>query len=81
MVDITFPAYGSLYFADAPLESASKKTLSQGFCIGPHCRAMYWDCNVGESRYSKPSIMRYPYNAIIAIIRSFTQNRNFPYIN
>jgi hypothetical protein len=24
MVDITFPAYGSLYFTDAPLKSASK---------------------------------------------------------
>ena len=51
MVDITFPAYGSLYFTDAPLKSASKQTLNKGFCIGPHCGAIYWDCNVGESRY------------------------------
>jgi hypothetical protein len=40
-----------LYFVDAPLDSASKQTLNQRFCIGPHCGAMYWNCNVGESRY------------------------------
>ena len=51
MVDIEFPAYGSLYFVDAPLDSGSKKTLNQRFCIGPHCGAIYWNCNVGESRY------------------------------
>jgi hypothetical protein len=51
MVDIKFPAYGSLYFVDAPLDSGSKQTLNQRFCIGPHCGAIYWNCNVGESRY------------------------------
>jgi hypothetical protein len=51
MVDVKFPAYGSLYFVDAPLNSASKQPLDQKFCIGPHCGAMYWNCNVGESRY------------------------------
>jgi hypothetical protein len=51
MVDVKFPAYGSLYFVDAPLKSASKQPLDQKFCIGPHCGAMYWNCDVGESRY------------------------------
>lgn len=51
MVDIKFPAYGSLYFVDAPLDSASKQPLNQRYCIGPHCGAMYWNCNIGESRY------------------------------
>ncbi|KAH7348627.1 kinase-like domain-containing protein [Rhexocercosporidium sp. MPI-PUGE-AT-0058] len=51
MVDIKFPAYGSLYFVDAPLDSGSKQTLNKRFCIGPHCGAIYWNCNVGESRY------------------------------
>ncbi|KAL9576096.1 MAG: hypothetical protein Q9212_007389 [Teloschistes hypoglaucus] len=48
---IDFPAYGSLYFADVPIDSASKVPFTPGFCIGPHCGTMYWDCNVGEARY------------------------------
>jgi hypothetical protein len=51
MVSIKFPAYGSLYFDDSPLGSALRYKLKQGFSIGPHCGAMYWDCHVGESRY------------------------------
>jgi hypothetical protein len=51
MVEIKFPAYGSLYFADAPLDATSKQTLNPGLCIGPHCGTIYWNCNVGEPRY------------------------------
>lgn len=50
-MDIEFPAYGSMYFAHTLLEAASKRSLDQEFCIGPHCGSRYWDCNVGESRY------------------------------
>lgn len=48
---IEFPAYGSLYFADAPLDSFSTLPMTQGYCIGPHCGTKYWNCNVGEARY------------------------------
>lgn len=48
MVDIKFPAYGSLYFANTPLDSGLKQILNQRFCIGPHCGAIYWDCNVAK---------------------------------
>lgn len=48
---IEFPAYGSLYFADILMDSACKQPWIHGFCIGPHCGTMYWDCNVGEGRY------------------------------
>ncbi|KFY13911.1 hypothetical protein V491_06221 [Pseudogymnoascus sp. VKM F-3775] len=51
VVDIKFPAYGSMYFADISLDSASKRTLNRNFSIGPHCGSRYWDCNVGESIY------------------------------
>ncbi|OBT56584.1 hypothetical protein VE04_05637 [Pseudogymnoascus sp. 24MN13] len=55
VVGITFPAYGSIYFADSSLDSTSKPTskrpLDQDFSVGPHCSSRYWDCNVGESRY------------------------------
>ena len=51
MVDLKFPVYGSLYFNDSPLGSASQHKLKQGFSTGPHCGAMYWNCHVGESRY------------------------------
>ena len=48
---IDFPAYGSLYFIDAPLHSACTLPFTQSFCIGSHCGTRYWDCNVGEARY------------------------------
>ncbi|KAF1850599.1 uncharacterized protein K460DRAFT_391068 [Cucurbitaria berberidis CBS 394.84] len=51
IVDLDFPAYGSLYFANTPYISASKLSLNQEFCIGPHCGATYWNCNVGQPRY------------------------------
>lgn len=50
-VDLNFPTYGSLYLAGTPYLTASKVSLNQEFCIGPHCGAMYWDCNVGQHRY------------------------------
>ena len=53
MSELDFPAYGSLYFADAPFLGAdSRQRLDDSkYCIGPHCRSTYWDCNVGEPRY------------------------------
>ncbi|KAL8943576.1 MAG: hypothetical protein Q9211_000930 [Gyalolechia sp. 1 TL-2023] len=48
---IEFPAYGSLYFSDIPIDSAIKVPLAQGFCVGPHCGTRFWDCNIGENRY------------------------------
>ncbi|KZF20888.1 hypothetical protein L228DRAFT_270155 [Xylona heveae TC161] len=51
VVDMDFPAFGCLYFADTPLDPASKIFLDEDFCIGPHCGPRYWDCNVGEPRY------------------------------
>ena len=51
VVDMNFPGYGSLYFLDAPFDSASKLPLSQGICIGPHCGVRYWGCDAGEPRY------------------------------
>ncbi|MCJ1382441.1 hypothetical protein MMC17_005554 [Xylographa soralifera] len=48
---IKFPVYGSLYFSDVPIDSASKVPLAQGFCIGAHCGTKYWACNIGEVRY------------------------------
>jgi len=50
MATLEFPAYGSLYFADAPIEQQFKVPLGD-FCIGPHCGREYWDCTAGEARY------------------------------
>ncbi|KAL9099824.1 MAG: hypothetical protein Q9163_004727 [Psora crenata] len=61
---IDFPAYGSLYFADAPLHPTFMLPLTPGFCIGPHCGTRYWDCNVGEARYynsTKPNRGPWPH--------------------
>ncbi|KAF2762597.1 hypothetical protein EJ05DRAFT_491012 [Pseudovirgaria hyperparasitica] len=51
LVDLDFQAYGSLYFADTPYIAAQKLPFDQEFAIGPHCGAIYWDCNVGQPRY------------------------------
>ncbi len=48
---IKFPAFGSLYFADSPIDSTSKVPLAQGFWVGPHYGSRYWDYNIGEARY------------------------------
>jgi hypothetical protein len=41
MASLDFPAYGNIYFADAPIEDASLKIpLENGFCMAPiaiHC--------------------------------------------
>lgn len=49
MVNIDFPAYGSIYFADIPTGHRSIQMPEREFCIGPHCERRYWDCN--ETRY------------------------------
>jgi hypothetical protein len=51
VVDLEFPGYGSLYFADAPYISASKISLDQEFGIGPHCGSVYWNCNARQPRH------------------------------
>jgi hypothetical protein len=51
MARLPFPAYGSLYFADAPIDQNSKIEFVEGFCVGPHCGAQYWDCSTGEARF------------------------------
>ena len=45
---LNFPAYGSLYFIDmAFIDVDSKQKLENDstFCVGPHCRSTFWDCN------------------------------------
>ncbi|KAL4794562.1 hypothetical protein BDV19DRAFT_399356 [Aspergillus venezuelensis] len=45
---LEFPAYGSLYFSEAPMYSRLKEPFEQDFCIGPHCCPVYWSTNPGE---------------------------------
>ncbi|KAL4902041.1 hypothetical protein BDW74DRAFT_187035 [Aspergillus multicolor] len=56
MATLDFPAYGSLYFSDAPIDSALKVPFEQGFCIGPNCSPVFWNRNPGEPElYCGPS--------------------------
>ncbi|MCJ1245021.1 hypothetical protein MMC30_002222 [Trapelia coarctata] len=43
MATIEFPAYGSIYFVDAPIDSSLKQAFVPGFCIGPNCEPRYWE--------------------------------------
>ncbi|TKA79164.1 hypothetical protein B0A49_02803 [Cryomyces minteri] len=47
MVQIDFPAYGSLYFTDA-IEPGLRVGFAEGYCVGPHCGSQYWNCDPGE---------------------------------
>jgi hypothetical protein len=48
MSALSFPAYGSIYFADAPIDSASKVGLGDEFFLGPVCSRDYWNCIPGS---------------------------------
>ncbi|OAX82056.1 hypothetical protein ACJ72_03598 [Emergomyces africanus] len=62
MASLDFPAYGSIYFADAPIERGLKIPLEDGFCIGPYCNFPFWNCGLGEADlYSKPNSNRGPW--------------------
>lgn len=42
MATLEFPAYGNIYFSDAPIEDASLKIpLEDGFCIGRYCNPLF----------------------------------------
>ena len=49
MAALEFPAFGRIYFEDAPIDSALKIDLGDGFCIGPHCNPVLWNRRPGES--------------------------------
>ncbi|KAE8357051.1 hypothetical protein BDV28DRAFT_154324 [Aspergillus coremiiformis] len=51
VIDLDFPAFGSLYSLDSRLNHESRQPVEGGFCVGPHCGPRYWDCGVGERRY------------------------------
>lgn len=50
VVDLEFPAHGSIYFDDTldSVDSVGKQSLGDGFCIGPHCGTRYWGCDAEE---------------------------------
>lgn len=37
MTKLRFPAYGSQYLDDAPVQKSSVISLGNGFLLGPHC--------------------------------------------
>ena len=61
MASLDFPAYGNIYFADAPIDPSLKISLGDNFCIGPYCSPLFWNCGAGEAElYGKPSLNRGP---------------------
>ena len=56
MANLTFPAYGSIYFADLVITSSSKVNLGDGFSLGSNCGPLYWNSAAGEAKlYMKKS--------------------------
>lgn len=43
LVDIKFPAYGSLYLSTTLPDSFPRVPLNNEFCVGPHCGTRYWE--------------------------------------
>ncbi|PGH14834.1 hypothetical protein AJ80_05760 [Polytolypa hystricis UAMH7299] len=54
MAALDFPAYGNIYFSDAPIAEDPKIPLKHGFCIGPFCSPLFWNCGAGEPELYKP---------------------------
>ncbi|RMZ79907.1 hypothetical protein DV738_g3067, partial [Chaetothyriales sp. CBS 135597] len=50
MYKLQFPAFGSLYFADAPVEKDRLIPIGGGFSVGPHCGTRYWPGQPGDER-------------------------------
>ena len=49
---LEYPAYGSLYFSDAPfLQGLQTFAVNSQFCVGPSCRVAYWNCDVADLKY------------------------------
>ena len=70
MAAIAFPGHGSLYFSDAPIKPYLKLELADGFCLGPHCGATYWNCNTDEARiYGDSNLNRGPCESILFSFR------------
>ncbi|KAB8200234.1 hypothetical protein BDV34DRAFT_217358 [Aspergillus parasiticus] len=43
MAALDFPAFGSLYFSDSPIDQSKKVPLQdERFCIGPSCSPIFW---------------------------------------
>jgi hypothetical protein len=51
MVDLEFPAFGSINFEGSLRHDRKRQPLGGGFCVGPHCSSRYWNCNDIEPRY------------------------------
>lgn len=63
MAALDFPAFGNIYFADAPIDASLKVPLEEDvrFCIGPYCSPLFWNLGVGEPEmYGEPSPNRGP---------------------
>ena len=70
MAAIAFPGYGSLYFSDAPMDPNLKLDFADGFCLGPHCGATYWNCSTDEARiYGDRNHNRGPCKSILLSLR------------
>ncbi|PWY87070.1 hypothetical protein BO94DRAFT_596146 [Aspergillus sclerotioniger CBS 115572] len=50
VVDLQFPAFGSLYFRNSRLCPDNNHALDEEFCIGSHCGTRYWNCEAGGNR-------------------------------
>ncbi|KAF3481968.1 uncharacterized protein GIQ15_04727 [Arthroderma uncinatum] len=67
MTSLNFPAYGNIYFSNAPIEAGLKVPLQDddGFCIGPYCSPLFWHLGAGEPElYGEPSENRGPWKTL-----------------
>lgn len=77
MASLDFPAYGNIYFADAPIREGLKIPLESGFCIGPYCSPLFWNCGTGEAAlYGKrspncgPCMDEYPRKTFMLVLNN-----------
>ncbi|KAL3422198.1 hypothetical protein PVAG01_06354 [Phlyctema vagabunda] len=68
MANLSFPAYGSIYFADFSAIRDTKIDIGDNFCIGPDCGTIYSNSAVGEAEtYGQWNVNKGPFFRNIAM--------------
>ncbi|OQD73295.1 hypothetical protein PENDEC_c016G05910 [Penicillium decumbens] len=64
VVDLEFPVYGNIYFANTL--TYPTHVLDDEFCIGPHCGDRYWGCGTTKFYHHHGSPTREPWQDLLA---------------
>lgn len=80
VVEMEFPAYGSIYFADTRLAFATYN-IDDTFVVGPHCSQGYWNCGSTSFHYHHSQANQGPCNYPTQLEQCESRNNHtIPYL-